>query len=170
MSIVTFASGVHVGARDDAQPFIDWFATTPTTQFSTFSLALASAQVLTAVEGRAGDREQLLLRFQGRGMATGYDSLKAISARGPLGDRPLVGLSGFLDWMAREAYLTQITLRLVGDISRTEWGVLSNVRNSVGPGSAWSVQAVFNPCDALGWVGTTNWFLTPTVYADLAGA
>ena len=170
MSTVTFASGVHVGTRDDNAAFIDWFAAETTTQFSTVTLALSSVQVLTSVEGRAGDREPVALRFEGGGLPAAYDSLKAIDCRDVIGGAPRTTLSGFKDAMARSGYLVQMTLRLYGDAAdRTEWGILTNVRNSVAGGErGWSVSAIFQPCDALGWVGTTNWYLTPESYAELS--
>ena len=170
MSTVTFSSGVHVGTRDDSTAFISWFAASPTTQFSTVTLALSDVQVLTSVEGRAGDREAVALRFAGGGLPAAYNALKAIDARSVLGGEPRTTLSDFRDAVARSGYLTLMTLRLYGDdAARTEWGIVTNVRNTVSGGErGWGVSAVFQPCDALSWVGTTNWFLTPAQYALLS--
>jgi hypothetical protein len=167
MSTVTFTSGVHVGVRDDSIDFIDWFEATPTVQFATVTLALASVQVLTNVEGRAGDREPVLLRFEGGGLPASYNSLKAIDVRELQGDVKTT-LSGWRDAVARSGLMVEMSLRLYGDSeARTEWGILTQVRNTIAGGErGWGVTAVFIPCDALCWVGTSNWFMSPVAYAS----
>lgn len=171
MSSVTFSSGVHVGTRNDLVAFHGWFAPGLTTQFAPITLALSDVQVLTSVEGRAGDSEPVLLTFRGGGLPAAYDALKAIDCRDLLNGRPRTTLSGFRDAMARSGYLVQMSLQLEGDTeARTEWGVLANLRNTVAGGQrGWTVSGVFHPCDALGQIGTTRWYLTPTLYVALAG-
>jgi len=168
VSSVTFSSGVHVGTRDDSEAFVDWFADTTTTQFSPVTLALSSVQVLTSVEGRAGDGEPVLLRFEGGGMPTAYDALKAIDSRDVVGGAPRTTLGAFRDAVARSGRLVLMSLRLYGDdAARTEWGILTGVRNTVAGGErGWSVTAVFQPCDALGLIAGA-WYLTPPAYAEL---
>lgn len=169
MSSVTFSSGVHVGTRNDAAAFITWFAASPTTEFSPVTLALSGVQVLTSAEGRVGDSEPVLLRFEGSGLTSAYDALKAIDSRDVVGGAPRTTLGGFKDAVARSGRLMQISLRLYGDsAARTEWGILSGVRNSVAGGErGWSVSAVWQPCDALGLIAGA-WYLSPTAYAELS--
>ena len=171
MSTVTFSSGVHAGVRSDSTDFITWFDETPTTQFAPVTLQLSDVQVLTSVEGRAGDREPVLLRFEGGGLPTAYNALKAIDAREVLNGAPKTNLSGFRDAEALSGYLLKMSLQLFGDsAAREEWGILTGVRNTIAGGArGWSVTAVFQPCDALAWRGTTNWFLSPTAYAGQSG-
>ena len=173
MSTVTFTSGIHVGQRPEGAPgnFIDWFAATTTAQFSTFSLQVSGVQVLTSVQGRVGDRDPVLLRFGGGGLPSAYNSLSAVAARGVLNGAPRVNISDFRDAAIRSGFLVNISMQLEGDAEpRPDWGILTNVQNSVAGGQrGWSVEAIFHPCDAAFWIGTRNWFLTPTAYASLAG-
>jgi hypothetical protein len=167
MSTVTFSSGVHTGYPIPFEDFIAWFDPAVTVQFSPVTLALASVQVLTNVEGRAGDREPVLLRFEGGGLPAAYNALKAIDVRDLQGEVKTT-LSGWRDAVARSGFLVEMSLQLYGDtVARTEWGILTQVRNTVAGGErGWGVTAVFIPCDALNWLGTGNWFMSPTAYAS----
>jgi hypothetical protein len=166
VSSVTISSGVHVGERDDTLPRMEWFDPYPVEQFTAFTLALADVQVLTSVEGRPGDREPLLMRFQGRGMSTSYDLLKAVDVRELLNGEPRTAMSGFKDAMARSGRLVKISMRIWRDAyERSEWGVLTQVRNQIGGGEgSWGVSAIFMPCDALGLINTTTWYMSPAAY------
>jgi hypothetical protein len=167
--VVTFTSGVHVGTRGAGAINQGWFGETPTTQFATFSLSLSDVQALTSVEGRAGDKEPVLLRFQGGGLPAAYEKLKAVDARDLLNGTGRTTLSGAMDAVARSGFLLEMALELEGDTApRTEWGVLSQVRNSVAGGMrGWSVSAVFVPCAVFSWTGTENVFVDPITYATL---
>jgi hypothetical protein len=167
MSTVTFSSGVHVGARSDPADWRTWFSATPTVQFTTFTLTLDDAQVLTSAEGRLGDREPVLMRFQGRGMAASYDLLKSVDARALVNGEPRVTISGFADAVAREGRLLKAAFQLRSDaVAREEWGILAGVRNLVDGSGGWSVTATFYPCDLLLWSGTNTVFLSPVAYEE----
>ena len=171
MSLVTIRSGVHVGDRDDTAEFVTWFGATPVVRFSPITLELADHKSLIGIEGRLGDRQPVTLQFRGAGMAAGYDQLQALSCKRLLGGQPKTTLSGFRDAGTGkdEGELVQLEMRLYQDAAvRNEWGVLTQVRNTVRAGS-WEVTGIFHPCDALFWIGTTNWFLSPPAYTALGG-
>ena len=173
MSTVTFSSGVHAGTRaSDSDMNQAWFDASTTSQFTNVTLELADVQFLTQIEGRIGDREPVLLTFEGGGMADAYAELKAIDARDLLNGQPFSTLSGWRDAVARDGKLVQASIRLYGDdAARTEWGVLTQVRNRVVRAQlAWTVTAIFHPCDALFLTGTSTVHVTPDAYSDLPAA
>ena len=169
---VTFSSGVHIGARGAGSINQAWFSASPTTQFTTFTLTLAAVQALTSIEGRPGDREPVLLRFQGGGLPAGYDALKAVDARELLNGGSRTTLTGALDAVALSGFLLNMSLELEGDTDpRSEWGVLTQVRNTVQGGMrGWSVSAVFVPCAVFWHTGTESAYVDPITYAALEAA
>jgi hypothetical protein len=162
---VTFSSGVYIGSDpgDGSQLGPGWFDDTPVVEFSQFTLEVSSIEVLTSVEGRPGDREPVLLRFEGSGMASAYNTLKLYDARRLLNGQPFATLSDFRDAEIHSGKLLRISLHLFGTVGALEeWGVLANVRNTVQGGQAgWMVTAVFHPCDLVNYTGTSSWVIRP---------
>ena len=179
MSIVTISSGVHVGQRPEGDPgdFIDWFDAAPTTQFSTFSLTSAAA-VKTGpqrISGHAllkGEPIEFGVDRRARDVLT--TSLANVAAEALLGGRPRTTLSGFRDAAIRSGFLANVA-----------WSERNNAGGSATPFNVWGVITVPDatvqgtserlsftvwPCDAVFWIGTRNWFLTPTAYASLSGS
>lgn len=171
MSTVTFESGVHLGTRNDAADFIDWFDASPTTQFSPITVAVSSVQVLTSVEGRLGDGDPVLVQFGGGGLPSAYDALSAVAARGVLNGAPRKTLSGFRDAVIQSGFLLKMSMRLEWDSdARSEWGILTNLRNTVQGGQrGWRLSAVFHPCCAVAYTGLGSWVLNPVCFAELGG-
>jgi hypothetical protein len=175
MATLTISSGVHVGTRDDASDFIDWFAATTTTRFSTFTLSSAGAtktgpQAITGHADLSGAPIEFQIERRARDVLT--DSLAAVVIEDLVGGRPRTTLSGFKDAMARSGELVKVAWserRNDGGAAESfeVWGVLV-VANATVRGLNESLSLVLWPCDALGWVGTTNWFLTPDKYTELS--
>lgn len=168
---VTFTSGVHVGTRGAGSINQGWFAGSPTTQFSTFSLDLADARGLESIINTPEHPAPVSLRFAGAGLAQALATLRAIEAQDVL-NGPRRTLSGYTDVVARTGFLCQLAVQLYGDEeARTGWGVLTDVQSAVEFSQRnWSITARFFPVALLGWTGTESMFIHPTAYADLPAA
>ena len=178
MATVTISSGVHVGTRYDNAAFIDWFAASPTTQFSSFSFTSAGSvpSARTGPQQISGHASltDLPIEFsvERRARDVLTDSLAAVAVKDLLNGRPRTTLSGFKDAMARSGYLVKVGWSERDNVSGSTnayevWGVLQ-VPDATVRGARESLRLVLWPCDALGWIGTTSWFLTPTEYAALS--
>jgi hypothetical protein len=169
VSTIVISSGVHVGAKGAGSISQDWFSGTPTEQFSDITLQLVSSQFLISAEGRLGDRDPVLLNFQGRGLASTYDTLKTIETIDVMNGRPRATLSGFLDVVAFRGFLVNVQAQLWADSqSRNAWGILTQVRNQVGD-RGWTVQAVFMPCGLLWRRDISAVYVDPATYDTLDG-
>ena len=173
---LTISSGVHVGTRNDAASFITWFAASPTTQFSQFTVTAVPKRVGgqtggQIIVGHAGLKGQpIAFEFNRLTRDVLTDSLAAVQVEDLLGVR--TGLSGWKDAVARSGFLANVAWNerdnsTGGLTAFSVWGVLQVVDASV-RGSAESMRVVLFPCDALSWIGTGSWFLTPTKYASLS--
>lgn len=165
MSIVTFSSGAYVGTRQAGPLTSVWFAGSPTTQFTQFTLKVVDTQVVTGMQGVPGRRKPVLLRLGGSGLSTVEDDLHAIEAYPMLNGGPRRTLSGFLDVVAGKGYLCKMALKVLGDSAdRVEWGVVSDVQVDISGGTrGWTVTCIFHPCDLLWWAGTDSVFIRPGV-------
>ena len=174
---ITISSGVHVGTRDDNAAFVDWFAASPTTRFTTVTLqgvarwagGRTGGSIITGHAGLGGQPVTFEFERLTRDVLT--DSLAAVVTEDLINGRPRTTLSGFKDAMARGGELVKVAwTERRNDGSTPEsfevWGVLV-VADATVRGTRESLRVVLWPCDALGWVGTTNWFLTPDKYAEL---
>lgn len=162
---VTFSSGAYVGNRGAGALTSSWFAGSPTTQFTAFTLAVASTQVVTGMQGVPTRRKPVVLRLGGSGLSTVEDDLHGIEAYPMLNGGPRRTLSGFLDVVAGKGYLCKMALRVFGDVAdREEWGVVSDVQVDISGGPrGWTATCIFYPCDLLWWAGTDSVFIRPGV-------
>jgi hypothetical protein len=162
---VTISSGVYVGTRGDGPLTSAWFAGTPTTEFTTFTLKVTDTQVVAGISGMPSRRKPIMLRLAGSGLSTVEDDLHAIEAYPLLNGQPRRTLSGFLDVVAGKGRLCKLALRLLGDSAdRTEWGVIADLNVEVSGGMhGWTATCVFYPCDLLWWTGTDSVFIRPGV-------
>ena len=179
MSTVTISSGVHVGQRPEGDPgdFIDWFAATTTAQFSTFTFSASTAPKTSAqrISGHAsltGAPIEFGVDRRARNIIT--DHLASIAAQELLGGRPRATLSGFRDAAIRSGFLVNAAWSErdnSGGSARAfnVWGVIV-VNDATVSGLNERLSVTLWPCDAAFWIGTRNWFLTPTAYASLSGS
>ena len=170
MATLTFTSGVHVGTRDDSLPWEDWFASSTTAQFSTFTLSSAST-VRTGPQGVSGHASlrgaPVIFQVDRRARDVLTASLAAVQVEDLLNGRPRTTLSGFRDAVARSGYLCNVAWSERKNSGGTEsfsvWGVVQVTDASV-RGLTESLQLTVWPCDLLWWTGTDSCFLTPTAY------
>jgi hypothetical protein len=174
MATLTISSGVHVGVRDDTTDWTDWFAASPTTQFTQFALSSANP-VRTGPQGIAGHADlrgaPIVFQVDRRARDVLTDSLAAVAVEDLLNGRPRTTLSGFRDAVARSGFLANFawTERRndgTGAESFNVWGV-GVVTDASVRGFTESLQLTVWPCDLLWWTGTTSCFLTPTAYTEL---
>jgi hypothetical protein len=175
MSVVTFSSGVHAGARAAGSMTSAWFSATPTTQFATFSLTSASAP-RTGPQGVSGhaNLKDAPVEFQVERNArdTLTNNLSLIAVQDMLNGRPRTTLSGWRDAGARSGFLAKVAwserVNATGALSTPfeVWGVVQVVDASV-RGTRENLRVLVWPCDALFFIGTTNWWVTPSAYATL---
>ena len=173
---VTFSSLVHVGARDDSLPPSEWFASDPVAQFEQFSLSTDSVARTGAqtIVGHA-DLSDRPVQFtvQRRARDTLSSHLAVIAAKDLLNGAPRTTFSGFRDAVARSGYLATVAWseRWNATASRASYSVTGVVlvTNAAVTGLQEQLQVLVWPCDALGWIGTTAWFCTPSALALLRG-
>lgn len=169
--VVTISSGVHVGTRVRGERMNQgWFAASPSTLFSPIELDLADVQGLESIVNTPEYPAPVSLRFAGSGMRDALPLLRSVEARGLLNGQPFTTLSGWRDAGAQTGQLVNLALFLYKDATaRSGFGVLSDVQATVEFGQRnWSITARFWPCDALFFVGTNSWLVTPAAYALLA--
>jgi hypothetical protein len=173
VSTLTISSGVHVGTRNDATAFITWFAASPTTQFSPFTITSAARSGVgvggQAVLGHAGITDRpVVFEFQRRTRDVLNDSLAAVVAKDLLNGQPKTTLSGWRDAIARSGFLVNVAWserrNAGGSTAFSVWGVLV-VEDASVRGFTESMRLVLHPCDALCWLGTGKWFMSPLAYA-----
>lgn len=171
--VVTISSGVHVGTRVRGERMNQgWFGASPSTLFTSIELDLADVQGLESIVNTPEYDAPVSLRFAGSGLRDALPLLRGVEARGLLNGQPFTGLSGWRDALAKSGQLVNLSLYLYKDTTaRSGFGVLTDVQANVEFGARnWSVTARFWPCDALNYVGTLSWFVTPAGYALLPEA
>lgn len=181
MATLTISSGVHVGARGAGAINQAWFADSPTTQFTTFSLTSASTNISlrTGPQGISGHGSltdlPIAFEFERRTRDVLTDSLAAVAVKDLLNGGPRTTLSGARDAVARSGYLASFAWserRNDGGAAEsfTVWGVCRVTTADV-RGLRESMTLLIYPCDYLWWTGTETVYTTPTAYAALdAGA
>jgi hypothetical protein len=152
---------------------MEWFDSTPTTRFSSFTLSSANTvktgpQAITGHASLKGNPIEFQVDRRARDVVT--DSLAAVVVEDLENGRPRTTLSGFRDAAARSGELVNVAWserRNDGGTAESfsVCGVLVIADASV-RGLTESLRLVLWPCDALAWMGTTNWFLCPGAYVE----
>jgi hypothetical protein len=175
MSVVTFSSGVHAGTRGAGSMSAGWFGSAPSTQFATFSLTSASAPRTgpQSLSGHANLKDAPIeFQVERNARDTLTDKLSLIAVQEMLNGRPRATLSGWRDAGVRSGALAKVVWSERVNASGTAsspfevWGVVQVVDASV-RGTRETLRFLVWPCDALFFIGTTNWWVTPSAYALL---
>ena len=176
MGVITISSNVHVGTRvRGVQMHQGWFAASPASLFTSFSFTGS-----TAAQGVSGHADltdspvEFSIQRRVRDVLTA--SLADVAAQGLLNGRPFKTLSGWRDAGAQAGQLVRVQWSERDNATQTAisafdvYGVLTVTEASV-RGINENLSFVLWPCDALFYVGTNSWFVTPAGYALLpAGA
>ena len=180
MASLTITSGVHVGSRGTGSIHQGWFAGSPSTQFTTFALTSANADVKLrqgpqVIIGHADlDDEPIAFEFSRRTRDALTSDLADVAVKSLLNGQPQRTLSGSLQAVARAGYLANFawserTNAGGANTSFSVWGVARVVQPTV-RGLTETMTLLVYPCSLLWWTGTETVFVDPTTYAALPAA
>jgi len=173
MATLTISSGVYVGTRQAGPLTSSWFAGSPTTQFTTFSLTSTGVGVKLrqGPQGIVGHAnlydEPVVFEFNRLTRDKLSSDLASVAVKNMLNGAPRTTLSGFRDVVAGAGRLAKFswTERKNAGGAGTSfdvWGVCKVVQPSV-RGLSETLQLLVYPCDLLWWTGTDSVFIRPGV-------